>query len=114
MARKIVAAIILGALLGGCGATTDLFGGVKELDRSRPPDNATEYRCNETQHFYVRYIDGDAAAWVILPERQFRLDRKSAGEYSNRTTRLEIKQGEASLTDDSDLKFVGCKVPEKS
>ena len=100
--------------LQGCSMTTDLFGGVKEQDRSRPPENATEYRCDDAHRFYVRMLDGDAAAWVILPERQFRLDRKAAGEYANSTTRLSLKGNVASLSDDADLRLSDCKVPEKS
>ena len=100
--------------VAGCGGPFDPFGGVKELDRSKPPENATEYVCQGDHRFYLRLLDGNAAAWVILPERQFRLDRAAQGEYANHTTRLSLKQGEATLTDDSDLRLTGCKVPEKS
>src|SRR5437868_1712825 len=114
MAQRIFLYAAFGALLAGCSTGIDLFGtGVREVDRSRPPANSTEYRCDDNKRFYVRLLD-DGAAWVILPERQFRLPKAADGQYANRTTTLQVKGNEASLTDKSDLHYNGCKVPEKS
>ena len=98
--------------LTGCAS----FFSTKEIERSRVPANATEYRCDAGRSFFLRRADGGASAWIILPEREFRLDKaQGAGErYTNRVATLELKGDEATLVD-GDLKFDGCKVapPQK-
>ena len=54
------------------------FGGDKEQDPSRTPAGATAYQCEGGKRLFVRYLDNSAAAWVILPEREFRLNKASA------------------------------------
>ena len=81
----------------------------KEVARSRVPPNSTEYRCDAGKSFFLRTTD-PAAAWVILPEREFRLDRVAgaASRYENRVARLELNGEQATLTDGPDS-FAGCK-----
>jgi membrane-bound inhibitor of C-type lysozyme len=105
------AAVAFAALaVTGCAS---LFS-TKEIERSRVPANATEYRCDAGRSFFLRRAD--ASAWIILPEREFRLDKaQGAGErYASRVATLELKGDEATLVD-GDLRFDGCKVapPQK-
>src|SRR5438105_292716 len=108
--RPIPFALVALALAGCSG----LFG-AKEIERSRVPQGATEYRCDAGRSFYLRR-EGGASAWIILPEREFRLDKaQGSGErYSSRVATLELKGDEAALVD-GDLKFDGCRVapPQK-
>jgi hypothetical protein len=93
------ALLCLGFALAGCGGVKLWpFGdGPKEL--SRAPADATAYRCEGGRQLYVRLLEGGAAAWVILPEREIRLERETAGatSYAYRNTRLEISGSEATL-----------------
>jgi membrane-bound inhibitor of C-type lysozyme len=114
--RAAASIIVLALALAGCSATEAFFG-LKEQERSRAPVNATEYRCDAGKGFYLRMLDDGASAWVILPEREFRLDKadKAAGasgsRYASRVATLELNGNEARLTDEPDIAYTGCKVP---
>ena len=106
------AALVCAALaLNACGSVDLLsFGGVKEQDPTRPPPGATVYQCDAGKHLYVRYMDNGAAAWVILPERAFRLDKAGAGaRYSNGSDTLEVGGDAATLSDGANVTYAGCK-----
>lgn len=100
-------------LLSGCGgANIWPFSGEKNQDRLRTPSNATEYRCTGGKHFYLRYMDNGGAAWIIFPEREFRLDKVTSTtgtQYSNGSATLDINGNEATLADGPAVSFAGCK-----
>lgn len=111
--RFFAAALAAALALAGCSGVTDtltggLFG-VKELDRSRAPANAVQYACDGGSSFYLRLQDN--AAWVILPEREFRLDKTAASgtRYANRAASLDIDPNGATLVDAPDISYTGCK-----
>ena len=88
------------------------FGGDKEQDPSRTPAGATAYQCEGGKRLFVRYLDDGAAAWVILPEREFRLNKiasTSATRYSNGSATLDIMDGGATLSDGAAVTHAGCK-----
>jgi len=102
-------------LLSAC-STPDIkiwpFGGDKAVERSRIPANATEYQCAAGKRFYVRQLDGGNSVWLILPEREVRLDKSgTANRYSNGIAMLELNGAEAKLTDGT-VTYANCKVPE--
>ena len=100
--------------LAGCSTTSfDLnnlwpLGGGKEQDLSRAPAGATAYACEGGKRLFVRYLDNGAAAWVILPDREFRLNKASTG-YSNGSATLDIKDNVVTLLDGTKPTHVGCK-----
>lgn len=99
--------------LAGCGGVDLWPFGTRELERSRTPAGATEYRCDGGKRFYLRYLNSGASAWVILPERQFRLDKvasASGTRYSNGPATLETNGSEASLNDGPAAVFTGCRI----
>ncbi len=100
-------------LLGACSSINlDVlsFGGAKEQDTTRAPAGATAYQCDAGKRLVVRYLDNGAAAWVILPEREFRLNKTTAGtSYSNGSATLEVKDGGATLSDGATVTHSGCK-----
>lgn len=112
-AARQAAALLLPILLAGCGGFNlwPFADGPQGRDPA-PPPNATAYRCDGGKQFYVRMLAG-GAAWVILPEREFRLDKTAGaeGRYSSGAARLEIKADEASLSDGSAQGYTGCRVP---
>lgn len=108
--------LLLAALfLGGCGGVNISlwpFGGDGPQGRERgPPPNATAYSCDGNRSFHLRLLDG-GAAWVILPEREFRLDKTAGteGRYGNGVAVLEIKPEEATLSDGPGQAYAGCRV----
>ena len=103
----------LALLMTGCGSV-NLWPCRSDTapERSRAPANATEYQCDAGKRFHVRYLDGGGAAWVILPEREFRLDKVAAASgtrYSNGSATLEVNGNEAALADPPAISFTGCK-----
>ena len=103
-------------LLSGCGEVRVRqlwpFGGDTASERSRTLANATEYQCAGNKRFHVRLLDGGAAAWLILAERELRLEKlgaDSAQRYSNGIAVLEINGNEATLNDGAAISFAACK-----
>ena len=123
MQRKLIHVTAAGLaciplLLAGCGEINVKkylpFGNDTVQERSRAPANATEYQCAAGKRFYVRTLDGGAAAWLILPEREVRLDKvgsDSSLRYSNGIAVLEINGNEATLKDGATSSFTACKTP---
>lgn len=113
---RVAALILAGSslLLGACSSmSVNLwpFGGSKEQDVSRTPAGATAYACEGGTRLFVRYLD-NGAAWVILPEREFRLNKvtsDSGTRYSNGSATLDIKDGGATLSDGAVVTHAGCK-----
>ncbi|MDK9701719.1 MAG: MliC family protein [Sulfuritalea sp.] len=102
-------------LLAGCGEMNVRkylpFGAdAPAQERSRTPANSTEYQCAAGKRFYVRTLEGGAAVWLILPEREVRLNKLGTGtRYSNGIAVLELNGNEATLTDGAATPFTGCK-----
>ena len=103
-------------VLGGCSAPRIWPFGEAE-GRPAVPENSVQYQCNGSKRFFLRMLaNGDA--WVILPEREFRLERLASApgrRYSNGAAVLELGDAasEASLNDGPTIAFSGCKAAEK-
>lgn len=112
MTRAGMACIPL--LLAGCGDMNLRkyvpFGGDAYQERSRIPANATEYQCAGGKRLYVRTLDAGGAVWLILAERELRLDRiGSSQRYGKGNTVLELNGSEATLADGGPATYTACK-----
>ena len=111
----LLAAFSLVSLMAGC-ANIKLwpFGSSQPQERSREPANATAYQCAAGKRFYLRYLDNGAAAWVILPDREVRLDKAvpsgnaDGTRYSNGIAVLDVQSNSATLTDGPAITYSGC------
>lgn len=114
---RVLFAVVSVLALAGCGSTRLWpFGEVE--GRPVVPDNAVLYRCNADKRFFLRMLaNGDA--WVILPEREFRLARVAAApgrRFSNGPAVLELADGaagETSLNDGPAIAMAGCRPAAK-
>lgn len=103
------------ALLSGCGDMKIKvwpFGGDTAIqERSRRPANATEYQCAGGKRIYLRTLDGGNAVWLILPERELRLDRIGAegSRYGKGAMVLQLAGNDATLNDGAATPVTGCK-----
>jgi membrane-bound inhibitor of C-type lysozyme len=114
--KTIMLFIATGCALAGCGSMPSMPSlwpfGDKGAERPRIPPGATEYVCDGGRKLYVRFIDNGKSAWVILPEREFRLNpviTASGARYGNGTAVLETKGNEASLSDGPTVTHANCK-----
>ncbi len=107
-AITLVLAVAASLPLAGCGGMNVWPFGERAVEHSRTPANASEYRCAGGKGFFLRMTDG--AAWVILPERQFRLDpvAGSAGRYSNGRATLTVGS-DTTLADPPAIDYSECK-----
>lgn len=111
----LVAFSLFAAGCGGVSLPSTLwpFGEGKNLEVSRVPANSATYQCAGGKRFYLRLLDNGAAAWVILPEREFRLDRVAgdATRFGNGKAELTLNAEEASLVDGPTVSYTGCRIP---
>lgn len=109
--------ICLTILASGCGGFNPgslwPFGDGVQGREPGPPRNATAYRCDGNRAFYLRMLDS-GAAWVILPEREFRLDKTAgaAGRFGNGVATLEVNGELATLNDGPGQAYTGCRMPK--
>ena len=110
MKNSLVAAALGAAVLAtGCGTVERMWGGATEQKRVRV---GTEYTCDANRKLLVRFDAGGKSAWVIFPEREFRLDQvpgESGARYSNGRTTLSTSGDEVSLDEASAVTYANCK-----
>ena len=99
--------------LAACSTVASLWtGGPKEQPRVR--EGALALGCDGGKTLLVR-IDPGKSAWVILPEREFRLDAAAGtGEsrYSNGRATLTATGEEMSFEEPGAPSFTHCRKPQ--
>jgi len=113
MMRGATVALMAACLVAGCGGGGWWpFGESTPDPAARIPAGATPYTCAGGKTLYVRYASDGKSAWVIYPDREFRLDRVESGggeTYTNRITTL-IRNGDAATLDEENARvFNDCK-----
>lgn len=91
------------------------FGGDKEqVVSNSEPANATAYHCDGNKKIYVRSMNEGKAVWLILPDRQVRLDSTGPGKFSNGVSVLTVDGANASLTDGPSISYTNCSTSPKA
>ena len=109
-----IAGAAVALLLSACGDMNlkkyNPFSGDPVQERSRTPANATEYQCAGGKRIYIRNQDAAEAVWLILPERELRVDRVgSSTRYSTGTTVLELNGNIATVSEGPAVTYSACK-----
>ena len=105
-----IAAILAAALLTACGGGWWPFGAKPVDPATRVPPGATEYNCAGSKRLFVRHTSDGKSAWVIYPDREFRLDRVAGGDrFSNGVSTLLIQGEEVTLEESGSRVFTDCK-----
>jgi hypothetical protein len=114
--KLTIAGLACMVLVAGCGEISVKkylpFGGDPIQERSRTPANATEYQCAAGKRIYVRTLEGGAAVWLILPERELRLDRIGADNsprYGKGNITLDLNGNMAAIKDGNAIPYLDCK-----
>lgn len=106
--------LLAATLVAGCGGLRVGPFGREDGSRVVVPENATLYRCDAGRSFYLRFL-ATGEAWVILPGREFRLDKLAADSgtrYRGAGATLDLKGAdlsEAALDDGPANQFTGCR-----
>lgn len=112
----LLSVALVALVLAGCGSTRLWPFGDTE-GRPGAPENAVRYQCNGAKSFYLRTLAG-GDAWVILPEREFRLPKvaeSSGRRFTNGVAVLDLgadAAAAATLNDGPAIAFAGCKTVE--
>ena len=75
------------------------------------PENSIQFTCNQNQTFFLRYLEDKNAVWIILDNREFRLEKDLVNDnkYSNGKTVLEIYEDYISITSNKKFIYKQCK-----
>lgn len=80
-------------------------------ERSKNPENATEYVCENNKHFFVRMLNKGSDAWLIFPDHEVNLVQSSSDKnrYVSGALTLVLNGEQTTLTDGDVLAYTGCK-----
>ncbi len=80
-------------------------------ERSKNPENATEYVCENNKRFFVRMLNKGSDAWLIFPDHEVNLARSSddKNRYVSGAITLVVNGEQTTLTDGDVLAYTGCK-----
>jgi hypothetical protein len=104
-------------LLNGCSSfnldkdkITDIFS-LYDENQTLSSENSIQFTCNQSQTFFLRYLEDKNAAWIILDNREFRLEKDLVNDnkYSNGKTVLEIYEDYISITSNKKFIYKQCK-----
>jgi len=112
MSRTGIVIVALGLLLSGCSSTWTPWGSSNQEQPRRLPDGAVEFDCAQGKKLIVRHAADGKSVWVMLPDREFRLDRiaaSSAERYSNGPSTLGVESDGITLDVDGTRQFTDCK-----
>ena len=75
------------------------------------PKDAIKFQCSNNEFFYLRYLEENNAVWVILKDREFRLDKveNENKAYANNTSTLNINGRQAIIKIDSEMLYEECQ-----
>jgi len=75
------------------------------------PKDVTKFDCENNEFFYLKYLEENNAVWVILKNREFRLDKIEGLEesYANSTTTIDIKESSAVIRIDTAILYKKCQ-----
>jgi membrane-bound inhibitor of C-type lysozyme len=105
---KCFTALASGALLvSGCSLWP---WSVPEPQAPRLPADTRVYSCDGNKRLMFRPVNDSKSMMLMFPEREFRLDRGAAGQYTNGHTTLTVTGDEARLEEAGSVTLVNCRV----
>lgn len=109
---SILAVSSMAVLISACSMLNplDVFS-TKTIERSKNPQNAIEYVCENKKHFFVRMLNKGADAWLIFPDHEVNLVQSSSDKnrYVSGAISLVLNGDQTTLTDGDVLSYTGCQ-----
>ena len=83
-------------------------------ERNIRPEDSIKYNCDKKKTFFLLYLKEKKSVWVILPDREFRLNQidETQAIYTNDITTLEISPGQTQIENEKEILYSQC-VEEK-
>ena len=83
-------------------------------ERNIRPEDSIKYDCDKKKTFFLLYLKEKTSVWVILPDREFRLNQidETQAIYTNDITTLEISPGQTQIENEKEILYSQC-VEEK-
>lgn len=115
--NKLLSFLICLFLLNSCSSIKldkekikDIFS-FDDKSQSLSLDNSTQFMCDQNQTFSLRYLEDKNAVWIILNNREFRLEKVLVDDnkYSNGKTVLEFFQDSVTITSNEKSLYKQCK-----
>ena len=80
-------------------------------ERNIRPEDSIKYDCDKKKTFFLSYINKKKSVWLILPDREFRLNQIDGSEniYTNNITTLEISPGHTQIKDKKEILYSQCE-----
>lgn len=74
------------------------------------PEGSIEYNCEKNKIFFLYYLNEKKSVWIILPNREFKLDQISESQdiYTNNITTLEISSDNTQIKNEKEIIYSQC------
>ena len=117
MKLKFFLLFVIGGLSSSCSldkvpkidALSDIFSNVV-LEKIIRPEGSVEYNCDKKKTFFLLYLKEKKSVWVILPDREFRLNQidETQDIYTNNITTLAISPGQTQIENEKEILYSQC------
>ena len=79
-------------------------------ERNIRPEDSIKYNCDKKKTFFLLYLKEKKSVWVILPDREFRLNQidETQDIYTNNITTLAISPGQTQIEKEKEILYSQC------
>jgi hypothetical protein len=116
--NKKIVYVFLVILLSSCSSLSidkekisNILSWESDTSEDFSPKNSIQFECAENKVFYLRYLEEKNAVWIILDDREFRLEKilDQDNKFSNSMSNLEINPENTILNTSSKTSYEQCK-----
>ena len=116
--NKKIVYVFLVILLSSCSSLSidkekisNILSWESDTSEDFSPKNSIQFECAENKVFYLRYLEEKNAVWIILDDREFRLEKilDQDNKFSNNMSNLEINPENTILNTSAKISYEQCK-----
>ena len=116
--NKKIVYVFLVILLSSCSSLSidkekisNILSWESDTSEDFSPKNSIQFKCAENKVFYLRYLEEKNAVWIILDDREFRLEKilDQDNKFSNSMSNLEINPENTILNMSAKTSYEQCK-----
>ena len=116
--NKKIVYVFLVILLSSCSSLSidkekisNILSWESDTSEDFSPKNSIQFKCAANKVFYLRYLEEKNAVWIILDDREFRLEKilDQDNKFSNSMSNLEINPENTILNTSAKTSYEQCK-----